>query len=109
MRVLLDENLPRKLRLLIAAHEVRTAAFQGWSGLANGALLAAAEADGFDVMVTADQNMEYQQNLKGRKLALVVLSNNGRSIITEKIGMITAAIDASAPGDFRFLQLTPPG
>lgn len=61
-RVLLDENLPQRLRLQLAGHTVITSAYQGWAGKLNGELVALAEAAAFDVMVTADQNLSYQQN-----------------------------------------------
>lgn len=62
MLILLDENLPHRLRLLLPGHDVRTTAYQGWSGLSNGALLKAAEDAGFDAIITADQGIRYQQN-----------------------------------------------
>ena len=80
-RVLLDENLPQKLRLLLGHHEAITTAFQGWAGISNGKLVAVAEKAVFDVLVTADQGLNYQQNLKVRKLALVVLSTNRNSLV----------------------------
>lgn len=77
MKILLDESTPQKLRLIIAGdHTVVTAWFQGWFGLKNGALLDAAEGAGFDIFITADQELTYQQNLTGRKMALNVLSTN---------------------------------
>jgi hypothetical protein len=76
MLVLLDENVPQRLRLLIVSHEVRTVAYQGWRSLLNGALLAAAEAAGFEVFVTADQSIRYPQNMAGRSIALVALHSD---------------------------------
>jgi len=67
VRVLLDENLPHHLRTLIPDHEIRTVAFQGWKAFSSGLLLDAAEEAGFDVFITADQGIPYQQNLEGRK------------------------------------------
>ena len=72
MRVLLDESLPRPLAKLLTGHEVRTVAELRWTGLKNGALLAKA-ADSFDVVLTADQNIEFQQNLAKLPVAVVVL------------------------------------
>ena len=68
MLILLDENLPHRLRLLISGHDVRTVDFQGWKALSNGALLNAAEQAGFDIIITADQGIRYEQNLHGRKI-----------------------------------------
>jgi predicted nuclease of predicted toxin-antitoxin system len=104
-RVLLDENLPQKLRLLLTDHTVVTVAYQGWAGISNGALVAAAEQADFDVMITADQGLNYQQNLTGRKLAMVVLSTNRNSLVIENALRILSAINAAQPGDFIFVDI----
>ena len=72
MRILLDESRPRPLARLLPGHEVRTVAEMGWSGTRNGPLLTLAAAD-FDVLLTADQNLEYQQNLRALPIAVAVL------------------------------------
>lgn len=72
MRILLDESLPRPLARLLPGHEVRTVAQMGWSGTRNGPLLQLVAAD-FDVVLTADQNLEHQQNLSILPIAVVVL------------------------------------
>ena len=72
MRILLDESLPRPLSRLLPGHEVRTVAEMGWSGTRNGPLLALAAAD-FDVLLTADQNLEHQQDLRTLPIAVVIL------------------------------------
>jgi len=79
--VLLDQNAPQGLRAVLIEHDVRLARQMGWDTLENGELIDAAEKGGFDVMVTADQNLVYQQNLSGRKLALVVLDSNQWPIV----------------------------
>ncbi len=63
MRILLDEQLPRQLAPYFVGHDVRTTQEQGWAGLKNGALLKQALAAGFEVFITGDQNLEFQQNL----------------------------------------------
>jgi hypothetical protein len=73
MRVLLDESLPRQLRRKLVGYETSTVAREGWSGLKNGALLGVARAAGFDVLLTADQNLEHQQNVGKAGLAVIVL------------------------------------
>lgn len=73
MRLLLDESIPRRLAEHLAGHEVDTVYDRGWSGLKNGALLRAAEPD-YDVFITADQNLQYQQSLKGFELGVAVLA-----------------------------------
>jgi hypothetical protein len=83
---------------------VRTAAEQGWARLANADLLQAAEDDGFDVLVTADQSLEYQQNLKGRKLALVVLSTNHIDVLEKHPDKLVSAVDAAVRGSYEFVR-----
>ncbi len=72
MRILLDESLPRPLSRLLVGHDVSTVATEGWTSLTNGALLRQATV-AFDVVLTADQNIEFQQNLSALPLAVVVL------------------------------------
>lgn len=106
MKIVLDESTPQKLRLLIdSRHTVVTTWFQGWSGLKNGALLAAAEETGFDLFITADQELSYQQNLTGRKIAVLVLSTNNWSVIKEQVAQIAATIEAATPGSFAFVEI----
>jgi hypothetical protein len=98
LKVLLDENLPHALRKHLAHHETLTAAFAGLSGLRNGNLLKAAEDAGFEVLVTADQTLHYEQNMTGRRLAFVCLSANSWNIIKENLRSIVAAVDAATQG-----------
>ena len=74
MRVLLDEQLPRQLARELTGHDVRTVQQQGWAGLRNGELLRRAAEDGFEVFVTADQNIAFQQNLTGSPLRVIALT-----------------------------------
>ena len=104
-RVLLDENLPQKLRLSLSGHNVETVAYRGWAGISNGALIRAAEQAAFDVMVTADQGLNFQQNLKGRKLAIIVLSTNKDSLVIESAPRIVVAIDKADTGSFTFVDI----
>ena len=101
MKVLLDEGLPHKLRAAIPNHDVSTVAHVGWSRQTNGDLLRSAEGAGFEVFVTADKNLSYQQNSKGRKLALVVLSTLDWSTMKPYIQRILLAVDAATPGSFQ--------
>lgn len=100
MKVLFDHNVPHKLRHLLPGHEIKTADEMSWARLENGLLLAAAEDAGFDLMLTADNNLAYQQNLTGRKLALVVLSTNRWKLVREAVPAIARAVDAAIPGSF---------
>ena len=104
MRVLLDEDLDHRLRKGIKAHEVFTVRYLGWSGLKNGELLAIAEQNGIEVFLTADQNLSYQQNLSGRRMAIVVLSASNWPIIKDHIAAISATIDRATPGSFQSVE-----
>ncbi len=73
MRVLIDECVDQRLRLLFPGHDCQSAGFAGLAGLKNGRLLDAAEAAGFDVLITIDQNIPDQQTLVGRTIALLIL------------------------------------
>lgn len=73
MKILLDESLPRRLARVLGSHEVRTVPEMGWAGMRNGDLLHRAESS-FDVFLTADQNIQYQQNLAGYGIAVVVIA-----------------------------------
>ncbi len=84
---------------------MRLAKEEGRSTLENGRLLEAAEDSGFEVMLTADKNLSYQQNLQGRRLALIILSTNNWMVIEGKIELIVAAVLATKPGSFQLLDL----
>lgn len=105
MKIILDESVPQKLRLLIEDHAVVTVAFQGWSGLKNGALLKAAEDAGYELFITADQEIRYQQNLADRKMALLVLSTNNWYYLKAAIAKVIAAITAARPGSYAEVEI----
>jgi hypothetical protein len=106
MKIILDESAPQKLRLLIdSRHVVVTTWFQGWSGLKNGALLSAVDEAGYDLFITADQEIAYQQNLTGRRIALLVLSTNNWGVVKEQVKTITAAIEATTAGSYTFVDI----
>ena len=98
MRILFDQGTPVPLRALLNGHTVSTAYEMGWSELANGDLLAAAEAD-FDALITTDQNLRYQQNLTGRRLAILVLPTTSWPKIRSNEVQVIASIDALRPGE----------
>ncbi len=77
MRILLDECVLKRLRRGLPGHDVKTVAEMGWSGMKNGRLLAAMSADGFEVLITVDQNLRYQQNLAVVGVAVIVLVGPG--------------------------------
>jgi hypothetical protein len=100
MLILFDNGTPRGLARFLVGHEVQEARAHGWEELANGQLIDAAESAGFEVMVTNDKNIRYQQNLAGRKIALVVLEHNQWPMVRRVGGSIAAAVDAAEPGSY---------
>jgi predicted nuclease of predicted toxin-antitoxin system len=100
MRVLFDQATPVPLRRFLQWHTVRTAAQQKWDRLNNGELLDVAEAAGFDVLVTADKNIRYQQNLTRRKIAIVVLGKQQWSELEAHVHLVVAAVNAATAGDY---------
>ena len=97
-RILLDQNVPFGIPRLLPGHEVSTAYRMGWAALLNGDLLRAAEAAGFEVMITCDQNIGYQQNLAARKIALVALEANNWDVIRKNAVAVLDAVSRSRPG-----------
>lgn len=99
MKILLDACVPRPLRKFLPDHTVHTAQEKGWGKLKNGALLQAAEAE-FDAFITSDQNLKYQQNVVGRKIAILVLPTNDWLALQRIEKEIAAKVSALKPGDF---------
>ena len=104
MRVLFDQGTPVPLRRALTAHAVSTAYEMGWATLKNGALLQAAESQ-FDVLVTTDQSLRHQQNLTGRRLAILVLPFASWPRLQSHVLKIASTIDAMKPGDYIELVL----
>ena len=98
MKVLLDENIPHNLLKHLRGHDVTTVAHKGWGGLKNGELLTALERAGFEVFVTGDQGIEYQNRITGRRFGIVALSTNNWPIIRRSLAKIAAAVSAAQPG-----------
>ena len=97
MKILFDQGTPVPLRRFLVTHEVSTAYNEGWSKLENGNLLLAAENAGFQIFVTTDQNLRYQQNLAKRKIAIVVLLSTSwpkirkcTDVIKDEVGQMEA-------------------
>jgi len=109
LRIVFDKNVPVGVRRFLPKHEVHTFVEMQWHPqLENGELLKAAEAAGFDVMVTSDQNMLYQQNLTGRKLSMVVLGSNVWPIVRDHGTAIAGGVDAATPGSYHFIEMPLP-
>jgi predicted nuclease of predicted toxin-antitoxin system len=100
MLILFDNNTPRGLARFLSGHSVEEARMRGWDQLINGELIAMAEQAGFEVMVTADKNIRYQQNLEARKIALVVLENSQWPMVKLVAEKIAAAVNAARPGSY---------
>ena len=100
MRVLLDEQLPRRLARELKGHEVRTVQQQGWAGLKNGELLNRAADEGFEVLLTGDQNLEFQQNLARARVGVIVLGapSNALEDLLPLVPSLLVAIPNSRPG-----------
>ncbi len=101
MKVLLDQNLDQRLRNHLDPNDVFTASYKGWDALKNGKLLEAAEADGFDILITVDQTIAFEQNLTSRKFAILVLSAVEWRIMKDHLARILAAIDSALPGSLQ--------
>jgi hypothetical protein len=105
VRILLDHGTPAPLRRALAGHSVATAYEQGWATLTNGELLTVAE-EAFDVFVTTDQNLRYQQNLAGRRLAILVLPTTSWPRLRPHAALIARAIASLGAGDLQ--EWSPP-
>ena len=101
MRILFDHDTPRTLRRYLVEHTVHTANERGWAELRNGNLLDNAERDGYEIVITADQSMRYQQNMAGRQVAVIVLLSNRWPRVQLRIEEIRAALEGMEPGDIR--------
>ena len=100
MLVLFDHGTPAPLIAFLEGHTVTKAKDRGWDTLTNGDLLAEAERAGFDVLLSTDKNMRYQQNLAGRKIAIVVLGQQQWPQLRPHIQRVIEAVNAATPGSF---------
>ena len=101
MRVFFDQNVPRGLAQYLTGHQVTRAAELEWEELKNGELLAQVELHGFDVFVSCDRNLTYQQRLEGRKIAIVALSTNNWPLVKEHTEQVAQAVDEAVSGSYR--------
>ena len=105
MRVLFDYGTPAPLRDYIPEHTVDTAAEKGWAELSNGDLLDQAESEEYELLITTDQSMRYQQNLSRRPMAIIVLRSNRWPDVLLRIDDIRAALEGIQAGEFREVQI----
>ena len=93
------------LRHFLSHHEVATAYALGWAKLKNGELLSAAEANGFDVLVTTDLNLKYQQNLKSRRISIIVLSTTSWPRIQNAVVEVVRAVNAATEDNYTEVRI----
>jgi hypothetical protein len=105
MLILFDHVTPRGIARFLTGHTVTRARERGWETLTNGDLLAEAERAGFDVLVTGDKNIRYQQNLAGRKIAIVVLSTPQWPLVRLHVAGIATVVNAATPGSYAEVQI----
>ena len=100
MRILFDQGTPVPLRRHLHPHPVDTIAERGWSELQNGDLLDQAEADGYQALITTDQNLKYQQNLTGRAIRILVLTTTSWPRIRKNVDRVLVALDELEEGGY---------
>ena len=100
IRILFDHGTPSGLAQSLASHEITEAIARGWERISNGELLTKAEKAGFELLVTTDKNIRYQQNLKGRKIAIVVLG-----MARQHVNRTAAAVNDATPGSYAEVQI----
>jgi predicted nuclease of predicted toxin-antitoxin system len=100
MKILFDQGTPVPLRHYLSHHTIETAYEKGWSNLRNGDLLREAEAEGFDALITTDQNLRHQQNLTGQRIGVVVLLTTSWPRIKNNTVLVVQAIDNLSPGSY---------
>ena len=105
MRILFDQGTPVPLRPHLSSHRVDTAFERGWSTLRNGELLDVAEHERYDLLITTDQNLRYQQQLAARQLAIIVLLSTSWPRIQRRIEAIQAAVEPVVPGGYEEIAL----
>lgn len=104
MKILIDESLPRHVKHMLAHYKADTVQELGWSGIQNGELIAKAEPE-YAVFLTADKNLRYQQNMAGRKLALIILPTNRLSIVKKLADEIERALQHIGAGQYVELEM----
>jgi hypothetical protein len=100
MLILFDHGTPRSVARWLQGHIVVEAIARGWDRLSNGELLKAAEEAGFDLLLSTDKNIRYQQNLKDRRIAIVILGNPQRPAVHRHINRVIAAVNPAIPGSY---------
>ena len=107
MLVLFDQGTPVPIRPFLREHTVETASERGWQKLKNGDLLKAAQEAGFEVLVTPDKNVRFQQNLRKYTIAIVVLGNPQWPVLRHHVDLVVAAVNAAKPGTYCEITIPP--
>ncbi|MBI4903742.1 MAG: hypothetical protein HY820_08910 [Acidobacteria bacterium] len=107
MRILFDHGTPAPLIPFLGGHTVTKAKDAGWDRLANGELLRSAEGAGFELLLTTDKNIAAQQNLKGRKIAVIVLGNSQWRIVQRYVRRIALAVNSAGPDTYYVVDIPP--
>jgi len=105
VRILFDQGTPVPLRRSLNGHIVATAYELGWSTVTNGDLIRLAEQEGYELLITTDTNLRYQQNLRSRSIAILVLTTTSWPRIRQVVGEIKAAVAAIQEGDYREMPI----
>ncbi len=105
MRILFDHGTPSGIREALSSHDVTEAIERGWDRISNGELLSQAEAAGFDVLLTTDKRIRYQQNLTGRKITIVVLGNSTWRVVRLHLDRIAQIVAAAKPGSYSEVEI----
>jgi hypothetical protein len=105
MRILFDHGTPSGIARALSGHDIVEAIDRGWEQISNGELLAAAEEDGFDLLLTTDKNIRYQQNLTARKIGIVVLGNSTWRIVRLHLDRIRQIVNKTTPGNYVEIEI----
>jgi len=105
MRILFDHGTPSGIARALSEHDVTEAIDRGWEKISNGELLAVAEQEGFDLLLTTDKNIRHQQNLSARKIGIVVLGNSTWRIVRLHLDRIASVVNETALGSYAEVEI----
>ena len=105
MLILFDHGTPAPLASFLTEHTVRKAKGLGWDTLTNGELLKAEEEAGFELLLTTDKNIRYQQNLAGRKISILVLTNPRWPVVRRHVQRVVSAVNAAKAGTYTEVEI----
>jgi hypothetical protein len=108
MRILFDHGTPSGIAAALVGHAVTEAIDRGWDMISNGDLLTLAEEAGFEVLLTTDKNLRYQQNLTNRKISIVVLGNSTWRFVRPHLDRVLLAVNAATAGSFAEVDIPLP-